>query len=225
MIVNCLKKTITMMVVLVMLFSFSGCNFSNNKKQLSKEEAGIYIQETLEERYGRKFEISELAPRRSSGPFNTMPGFVTVANEVNSDSSFRVEYGSKSGEVTDDYEKLVFGPELEQKTIDIIHNYEFITIDLLYGVYPLSAQNWLERGYDRYLQSSGVYVYARLLMDETIIPEEMADQIYALCEDFRDNSLFFSLVIYHGNQCAIISYKPGEEFPSKDYIYQELSRR
>ena len=220
-----MKRIILILVVIAMFFSLFGCKRKQDNTSLSKEDAQVYMEQTLEEKYGKDFELFDLESRHSSGPFNSMPGFTATAAETGSSREFCVEYDKETGIITDDYARYTYGDMIKEQVREIINNRDFLYLDILSCVYPLSEQNWIEAGYEAYLNTSGVYVFARLTMDVNVVSEEKAEEILALCEEMISHNIYFSFSVYHDDLCAVISCKPGENIPTLDEIYELLSRR
>lgn len=208
-------------MVFSMILSLFGCGGSGGK--IPAEQARRLMEETLSRKYGRDFQVGEPEFRHSSGPFNDIPGWTSPAVDPDSGQTFTVEYDSNDGSVTDDYAKCLFGGRFETEAREILSGPDGLTVEMLYGVYPLSADNWArEDGYSDYIRLSGAYISGRLRLPETA----GADSVRSLCAALRqldDGGIFFSLSVYHGSRCVVFSHEPGTEMPDLDGLAGKFS--
>lgn len=213
-------RKILFVAVTVILSQLMGCGFIVQKdEQYSSEEIISIIEKKLNEKYDRVFFVQEIAEGNKGQNF-WIPYYYAKVVTDGDHRTFDVTIDSDGSGMTDNYESLLYGDEVEEELEMILERYSRIIFSESRVVYresdavSKSAEEYRKKGAAEFQASGTVNADS---MDEAVLPVEN------LVSDLQKEGFNVSLDITYKNQTAVLIYNYDDVIDA-DAVRKQFSR-
>lgn len=214
-------------VILVLFSTLMGClrlDRSGNAAPLPSREEKIQaaMEQLLEEKYGESFTVEQPERQKANMAF-VEDTFTASVRSGNYPGTFTARVDAEGKNLTDDYPRLFWDTEIEQRARQTLDSVEGLTETEWKIVYVLSGQTWkADDDLESYLQEGETY------LDLTVTLPPDLEQAAAAVEDLRgalqQNHLQYAAACRFGDATVIFSEKTGQPQLTDEQIYQKLER-
>lgn len=139
------------------------------------------------------------------------------------DGTFKASVDSDGNDLMDNYPKVVWGPEIEQRLSDAKDELTGISGLTCKMMYHMSDKNYVDNeNIEYYLNSGDVYVDAEVVLTKDL------ETAYSIVNDiryaFKSNGLQYSLGCQFGDKYVVISEYGENNDKSDSEVYGKLER-
>lgn len=200
---------------------------SDSKVKECKKEIIRYT----ESKYGQEIRISDLLyVEAKADSIKCLADAVTPAGDHFTISyyekfsiSYAILYFRNEVTIQDDYAKLLYDPEIRERTEEIMDQFlekDEYTYDISYA---MTDKTYADRDQiDDYLADTGTYIDADITISDADA-EQVTKKIYQLANTLKDHHMHFSFKLHYNGKDVIGDDSEGSPFMSYDELYHRIS--
>ncbi len=214
-----MRKTLLIMVMII-LSLFMGCGLSSEKnEQYSAREIVPIIEKKLNEKYGRVFLVQDIAEGNKGQNF-WIPYYYAKVVTDGDDRTFDATIDSDGSGITDNYESLLYGDEVEEELEMILERYSRIIFSESKVVYRES--NVVSKNAEEY-RKKGVAEYQAYGKVSADSMDEAVRTVEKLVNALQIEGFNISLALTYRNQTAVLVYDYNDVMKD-DTVREQFSR-
>lgn len=221
----------TFMVIIFIFLSSYKTDIEDYVSDSKVKECKKEIIRYTESKYGQKIRISDLLyVEAKADSIKCLADAVTPAGDHFTISyyekfsiSYAILYFRNEVTIQDDYAKLLYDPEIRERTEEIMDQFleeDEYTYDISYA---MTDKTYIDMDQiDDYLADTGTYIDADITISGADA-EQATKKIYQLANTLKDHNIHFSFKLHYNGKEVIGDDSKGSPFLSYDELYHRIS--
>lgn len=221
----------TFMVIIFIFLSSYKTDIEDYVSDSKVKECKKEIIRYTESKYGQKIRISDLLyVEAKADSIKCLADAVTPAGDHFTISyyekfsiSYAILYFRNEVTIQDDYAKLLYDPEIRERTEEIMDQFleeDEYTYDISYA---MTDKTYIDMDQiDDYLADTGTYIDADITISGADA-EQATKKIYQLANTLKDHNIHFSFKLHYNGKEVIRDDSKDSPFLSYDELYHRIS--
>lgn len=221
----------TFMVIIFLFLSSYKTDIEDYVADSKVKECKKEIIRYTESKYGQEIRISDLLyVEAKADSIKCLADAVTSAGDHFTISyyekfsiSYAILYFRNEVTIQDDYAKLLYDPEIRERTEEIMDQFlekDEYTYDISYAMTDKTYTDMDQ--IDDYLADTGTYIDADITISD-VDAEQVTKKIYQLANMLKDHNMHFSFKLHYNGKEVIGDDSKGSPFLSYDELYHRIS--
>lgn len=221
----------TFMVIIFIFLSSYKTDIEDYVSDSKVKECKKEIIRYTESKYGQKIRISDLLyVEAKADSIKCLADAVTPAGDHFTISyyekfsiSYAILYFRNEVTIQDDYAKLLYDPEIRERTEEIMDQFlekDEYTYDISYAMTDKTYTDMDQ--IDDYLVDTGTYIDTDITISD-VDAEQVTKKIYQLANTLKDHNMHFSFKLHYNGKDVIGDDSESSPFMSYDELYHRIS--